>query len=54
MNEALWAPDASFVITAMAPIRDVYQGGRAELYYTDGQQGVISLIPFAMEMKWGP
>jgi len=54
MNEALWAPDASFVIIADAPIQEVYQGGLAELVYTDGQKGVISLIPFAMEMKWGP
>jgi hypothetical protein len=53
MNEALWAPDASFVITAMAPNQDMYQGGKVEMYYTDGQP-VISLIPFAMEMKWGP
>jgi hypothetical protein len=54
MNEALWAPDASFVIVADAPIQDVYEGGAAELVYTDGQKGVISLIPFAMKMKWGP
>lgn len=54
MNEALWAPDASFVIVANAPIQEVYQGGAAELIYTDGQKGVISLVPFAMEMKWGP
>ena len=54
MNEALWAPDASFVIAAIAPIPDVYQGGAAQLVYTDGQKGVIPLVPFAMEMKWGP
>jgi hypothetical protein len=54
MNEALWAPDASFVIVANAPIENVYQGGIAELYYTDGQKDVISLVPFAMNMKWGP
>lgn len=54
MNEALWAPDASFVIVANAPIQDVYQGGIAELYYTDTQKPVISLVPFAMDMKWGP
>ena len=54
MNEALWAPDASFVITAMAPSRDVYQGGAAELVYTDGQRPIHPLVPFAMEMKWGP
>ena len=53
MNETLWAPDASFVIAAMAPIQEVFQGGKVELYYTDGQP-VISLIPFAMELKWGP
>jgi Tol biopolymer transport system component len=54
MNEALWAPDASFVIVANAPIQDVYQGGIAELYYTDALKPVISLVPFAMDMKWGP
>ncbi len=53
-NESLWAPDASFVVIAEAPIQEVYQGGMVKLIYTDGQKGVISLIPFAMEMKWGP
>ena len=54
MNEALWAPDASFVIVADAPIQAVTQGGIAELVYTDRQKGVISLLPFALDMKWGP
>ncbi len=54
MNEALWAPDASFVLAAIAPIQEVYQGGQLQLIYTDGQQGVVSLLPFAMDMKWGP
>ncbi|MBI5944932.1 MAG: PD40 domain-containing protein [Chloroflexi bacterium] len=54
MNESLWAPDASFVLAAVAPIREVYQGGRLDLIYTDGQKGVVSLLPFAMDMKWGP
>jgi Tol biopolymer transport system component len=54
MNEALWAPDASFVIVANAPNQDVYQGGMAELYYTDGQKDMVSLVPFVMNMKWGP
>jgi Tol biopolymer transport system component len=54
MNEALWAPDASFVIVASAPIQDVYSGGAAELYYTDGQKAMIPLVPFALDMKWGP
>lgn len=54
MNESLWAPDASFVLAAVAPIREVYQGGALQLIYTDGQKGVVSLLPFAMDMKWGP
>jgi hypothetical protein len=54
MNEALWAPDASFVIVASAPIQEVYQGGIAELYYTDGQKAPVSLVDFALNMKWGP
>ncbi len=54
LNEALWAPDASFVIAATAPIDQVYQGGIAELYYTDGQKEPIKLLDFAANMKWGP
>ena len=54
MNEALWAPDASFVIVANAAIPEIYQGGAAGLYYTDGQKAMIPLAPFVMEMKWGP
>ena len=54
LNEALWAPDASFVITASGPIADVYQGGIVEMYYTDGQGAMLPLLPFAFELKWGP
>jgi hypothetical protein len=54
MNEALWAPDGSFVIAAVAPIQDVYVGGAAQLVYTDGQKAVVPLVPFAIDMKWGP
>jgi hypothetical protein len=54
LNEALWAPDASFVITASGPIADVYQGGIVELYYTDGQGAMLPLLPFAFDLKWGP
>lgn len=54
LNEALWAPDASFVITASAPAQGVYQGGIVELYYTDPQKGMVSLAPFGMQLKWGP
>ena len=53
LNEALWAPDASFVIAAFAPTREVYQGGQAEIIYFDGKPSVV-LTPFAQQMKWGP
>jgi Tol biopolymer transport system component len=54
MNEALWAPDGSLVITAMAPIQDVYVGGAPEIVYTDPAKATVSLVPFAINMKWGP
>ena len=53
MNEALWAPDASFVIVANGS-EQIYYGGKAELYYTDGQKAMISLLPSVQSMKWGP
>jgi len=53
MNEALWAPDASFVVVAFAPSEDVYDGGQAELIYLDGRPNVV-LTAFAQQMKWGP
>lgn len=53
LNEALWAPDASFVIVANAPGQDVNRGGQAEIVYTDGRPNVV-LLPSAMQMKWGP
>ena len=53
MNEALWAPDASFVIVAFAPNQDTYQGGRAEIVYLDSRPNVV-LTQFAQQMKWGP
>ena len=49
----LWAPDASFLIATTYPAPDVYAGGPAQLYYSDGRPS-IPLVPFAMEMKWGP
>lgn len=55
MNEALWAPDASFVIVATAPARNWNQdGGVLELYYTNGLKDGIWLAPFGKQMKWGP
>ena len=53
MNEALWAPDASFVVVAIANTPDTYQGGRAEIVYLDGRPNVV-LAPFAQQMRWGP
>jgi hypothetical protein len=53
MNEALWAPDASFVVVAYAPTQEVYQGGQAEIVYLDGRPNVV-LTTFAQKMKWGP
>jgi len=52
MNEALWSPDASFVIVAIAPTKDDYDGGQAELVYLDGRSNVV-LTSFAQNMKWG-
>ena len=54
LDEALWAPDASFVITARAPAETVYAGGVVELYYTDATKGVVPLVPFGQQLKWGP
>ncbi len=53
LNEALWAPDASFVIVAKAPSDTVYAGGALELYYIDGSS-MLSLLPFGQQLKWGP
>jgi len=53
LNEALWAPDASFVIAVIAPAQEIYQGGQAEIVYLDGRPGVV-LTPLAQQMKWGP
>ena len=55
MNEALWAPDASFVIVATAPDRNWNQGsGVLELYSTDAQRDAVWLAPMGRQMKWGP
>lgn len=53
MNEAVWAPDASFAIVALAPSEDVTDGGQAEIVYFDRKPNLV-LTPFAKEMKWGP
>lgn len=53
VNEALWAPDASLVVVVNGS-DSVYQGGKLELYYTDGQKAMIPLAPFGYHLKWGP
>jgi len=53
MNEALWAPDASFVIESDAPVQDVFQGGVPAIIYLDGRPEV-QLAEYALQMKWGP
>jgi hypothetical protein len=53
LNEALWAPDASFLIAVIAPSQEIYQGGQAKLIYFDGRPGVV-VAPSAQQLKWGP
>lgn len=53
LNEALWAPDASFVVAIIAPAPEVYQGGQVKVIYFDGRPSTV-LPPFAQQMKWGP
>lgn len=53
LNKALWAPDASFLVAAIAPSEESYQGGQAKIVYVDGRPSVV-LVPFAQQMKWGP
>jgi hypothetical protein len=53
LNEALWAPDASFLVAVIAPSQEIYQGGQAKIIYLDGRPSVV-LAPSAQQMKWGP
>ncbi len=55
MQEALWAPEASFVIVSTAPSKNWNQeAGVLELYYTDGQKPPVWLAPMGYRLKWGP
>jgi dipeptidyl aminopeptidase/acylaminoacyl peptidase len=55
MKEALWAPDASFVIVATEPTKNWDRdGGVLELYPSNGQKNRVWLAPFGKQMKWGP
>jgi hypothetical protein len=53
LNEALWAPDASFLVAVIAPSQEIYQGGQAKIVYLDGRPS-LPLAAFAQRMKWGP
>jgi hypothetical protein len=53
LNEALWAPDASLVVVALASAPEIAQGGQAKIVYPDGRPSV-DLVSFAQQMKWGP
>jgi hypothetical protein len=53
MNEALWAPNASFVIVVKASSQDVYQGGIPSIVYLDGKPDV-QLADSARQLIWGP
>jgi hypothetical protein len=53
LNEALWAPDASFLVVVIAPNPEIYQGGQARLIYFDGRPGAV-LAPSVQQIKWGP
>jgi len=53
LNEALWAPDASFLVAVIAPSPELYQGGQAKIIYFDGRPSVM-LAPSVQQMKWGP
>ena len=53
LNEALWAPDASFLVAVISPSQEIYQGGEAKIVYFDGRPSV-TLTPSAQRIKWGP
>lgn len=52
VNEALWAPDANFVVVVFAPIEDQFTGGRAEIVSFDGRPNAL-LADYAENLKWG-
>lgn len=53
MTEALWAPDASYVVVALAQNEQTYQGGQLEWIAVSGDARVV-LAPFGRMLKWGP
>jgi WD40 repeat protein len=53
LNEALWAPDASFVIVTRTTT-DSTAGSIVELYYTDATKSMVTLLPYGQQLQWGP
>jgi len=54
LNEALWAPDGSFVIVAKTPTDSTNAGSIVELYYTDSAKDMVSLPSVGYQLQWGP
>lgn len=55
MKQALWAPDASFVIVVSSVGRNWDQeSGVLELYYTDAQNKTVWLASSGQQLRWGP
>jgi hypothetical protein len=52
VNEALWAPDASFVIVVSAPNENHVTGGQAQIVYFNEILNV-PLLNYAENLKWG-
>ena len=53
MTEALWTPDASYVVVTIAQNADSYQGGQVEYIAISGYARIV-LAPFGRDLKWGP
>ena len=53
MTEALWTPDASYVVVAIAQNDQTYQGGQLEYIALSGYARIV-LAPFGRDLKWGP
>ena len=53
MTEALWTPDASYVVVALAQNDQTWQGGQLEYIAVSGYARTV-LAPFGRMLKWGP
>lgn len=53
VNEVLWDPAGAFVLMLIARSPSEIQGGRLDMVYADSGH-ILTLLPFAMDLKWGP